>query len=405
MTSHVVKLRVNGVDFEGFEGGEVRLGIEQLCSSFSLQYFDNRGSQAPTPIEDGDRATLLIDDRVIMDGWVDELNVEYDAKSYRATVSGRSTTCDLVDCTAGVTTGNPVKTSWSNTPLTGILADLLNPYALQARLIGSQGANFSKFRLKKGWSVGEAIARLVRPRGMVAYTIGSDLVVARAGATSTATVLRMGDQIIRGRLHRSQTDRYSHYVFKGQTRANDTVNGVNAAQLDGVVEDRGVARHRPLMIVRGGQDSKADLGQLAILERNQRAGRGERLSYTVYDWERQEGLWEPNIRVRVIDTMANVDCEMLVVGVGFRFGVNEGYVTDLELTRPEAYDVLDYPVRRRGRGIRDRGPTDPGPSPLLLMNGVLSNEGLSQIYGRAADTVQQQQAIGAQVDNLYGSGR
>lgn len=355
--THVVKLRVNGEEFSGFKGGEVSLGLDQLCSSFSLDYHDRRGTKNPVPIEDGDRCTLLIDDVVVMDGWVGSSDVEYDAKTYRASVTGRSLTCDLVDCTAAVRRNASVRTSWTNAALSAIVGDLINPFGVQARYVGNMGANFSKFRVNKGERVADAITRLIRARGMVAYTVGSDLVVARAGAETTQTVIRLGDQILRGKRHTSQDERFSDYYFKGQTRATDTVNGVNAAQLDGHVEDRGVTRYRPMMVVKGGQDSKADLGQLAVLERNQRAGRGERLTYTLRGWMRNEGLWEPNIRVRVVDAMLNVDCEMLVVNVRYRFGPRDpGFVTELELTRPEAYDVIDYPVRRRRReGIRDAG--------------------------------------------------
>lgn len=356
--SHVVKLRVNGADYSGFKSGEISLGLDQICSSFSLTYFDARGSTQPAPIEDGDRCSLLIDDVLIMDGWVDESNIEYDARNYKTDIVGRSLTCDLVDCTAGFGSAGRAKSGWKNSPITAIVADILNPFGLQARYVGSTGANFGKFRLERGETCGDAITRLVRARGFVAYTVGSDLVIGRAGAESTQTVIRLGDQVLRMKRSSSQAQRYSDYYFKGQTRANDTVNGINASQLDGHVQDANITRFRPLMVVKGGHDSKADLGQLAVLERNQRAGRGERLSCTVHGWERQEGLWTPNVRVRVIDEIANVDCEMLVVNVRYRFEPSApGYVTELELARPEAYDVIDYPVRRRRAGVRDAGAT------------------------------------------------
>jgi prophage tail gpP-like protein len=355
--SHVVKLQVNGADFEGFKGGEVRLGIDQICGSFSLDYYDGRGTANRLPIDSGNRCTLLIDDKVIMDGWVDDSASEYDAKMYRANVSGRSLACDLVDCSAGVRTGNRrPKTSWSNASLGVIVTELCQDFLISPTILGEEGPKFSKFRLQKGERIADAITRLVRPRGLVAYSVGSDLILTRAGSQSTQTVIRSGDQVIRAKRESSFASRYSDYVFKGQTRANDTVNGVNAAQLDGVVQDQSVQRYRPLFVVKNGTDSKADLGQIAVLERNQRAGRSERLSYTVHGWERQEGLWEPNLRVRVIDQELEVDCEMLVVNVAFRFGPDQSYVTELELSRPEAYDVVDYPVRRR-RAIRDAGAT------------------------------------------------
>ncbi len=359
MTTHSVKLRVNGVDYAGFKGGEISLGLDQLCSSFSLDYYDARASSAPAPIVAGDRCAILIDDVVIMDGWVDESNLDYDAKTYVAKVTGRSLTGDLVKAAAGIGPGGVrSRSSWKNASITAIIADILNPYALQARFVGEVGANFAKFRLERGEKCGDAITRLVRSRGFVAYTVGSDLVVGRAGAEKTRTVIRLGDQVLTCSSKSSQADIYSHYIFKGQTRANDTVNGVNAAQLDGVVQDLNMTRFCPMLVVKGGQDSKADLGQLAVLERNQRAGRGERLTYTVYGWEREEGLWTPNLRVRVIDETANVDCEMLVIQVSYKFATSgQGYVTTLELSRPEAYDVIDYPVRARGRGIRDASAT------------------------------------------------
>lgn len=403
--SHVVKLRVNGADYAGFQGGEIRLGIDQICSSFSLDYFDGHGA---TPIEWGDRCQLLIDDALVMDGYADDVDTDYDARSYKTTISGRSTTGDLVDCAAGVRPAGPPKTSWKNSPISAIVADILNPFALQARIVGDPGANFAKFRLQKGELCADAITRMIRSRGFVAYTEGSDLVIARAGATSTATVIRRGDQVTRGSNRSSGAQRFSHYIFKGQTRANDTVNGVNAAQLDGRVEDQSVERWRPMIVVKGGQDSRADHGQLAVLERNQRAGRGERLTYTVVGWENQEGLWKPNVRCRVVDDWANVDCEMLVANVTFRLtkggDSSPGYVTEIELTRPEAYDVIDYPRRVRRRGVRDSLATTPIPvTPLGLTDFALSS--VNAVYGRYADQAAVVSERDAEVQRTYGGGR
>lgn len=340
-----VELEVNGVLYGGFQSGDVRLGIEQLSSSFTLRYADvwERGGTS-VPIQEGDRCKLSIDGRVVIDGWVDEDNEAYDATSDERTVQGRSLAGDLVDCSV---IGKPA--SWTDSKLSVIAGDLCKNFLVQPLILGAEPRKFGKFSVKKGEKIGDAVQRAARMRGMLVYSAGADLVFARAGATSTTTVIKRGTDgnVLRGERRRSLAERFSDYHFVGQTRGRDDVNGVAASQLHGVVKDNGVPRYRPLRIVRGGADEPGDLGELAIRERNRRAGRGERWIYTVPGFANAEGLWEPNVRARVTDPRFDIDEELLIADVSFSFGLGKGRRTKLELTRPAAFELGDYPVRRR----------------------------------------------------------
>jgi prophage tail gpP-like protein len=361
-----VRLEVNGVAYGGFRSGEFKLGLEQMCNSFNLRYSDvwiERGERPP--IEEGDRCKLIVDGNAMIDGWVDEAIRAYDAMHYELSCSGRSTAGDLVDCSAVKQAGSNVTMGpWRNQRLSSIAADLVYPFAAVTLLVeGDEGAAIPKFVLQRGETVSAALCRLARLRSMLVYTAGTTLVMAKVGTHRTDTILRGGinipdANILGGERQASLADRFSDYIFKGQTRARDDVNGVAANQIGHAVEDHGVPRYRPTLIVAGGADGPSDLGARAIMERNQRAGRGERITVKVEGWKTTEGyLWEPNILVRVTDSWLDVDQDLIVVSASFAFHGDTGqggYQTSLELCDPKAFDNGDAPLIRRRRR-RDRG--------------------------------------------------
>jgi prophage tail gpP-like protein len=365
-----VRLEIQGVGYGGFRSGEFKLGLEQMCNSFDLRYSDvwvERGSHSP--IHEGDRCKLTVDGNAMIDGWVDEATTAYTPVHYELSASGRSTACDLVDCAALNTPGQ-----WTGQRIGAIATDLVRPFAAVSVVVsGDQGPKIPKFTLQRGETVGAALCRLARLRTMLVYTAGTQLVLAKVGTNRTTTVLRRGVNILEGSRKGSLADRFSEYVFKGQTRARDEVNGVVANQMRGAVQDRAVTRHRPMLVVAGGADGPADLGARAIMERNQRAGRAERVTVKVLGWKTDEGyLWEPNLRVRVTDDWLDVDQDMIVVSASFSFQGDTGsggYQTSLELCDPRAFDTGDAPLlpRRRARPVEvwTDAPSIQGVSPIL----------------------------------------
>ncbi len=350
-----VRLEVNGVQYGGFRSGEFTLSLEQMCNDFSLKCTntwvneDGSASADHPPIEEGNRCKFIVDDSTMIDGWVDNSDASYDPTSYHLEVNGRSTSCDLVDCSAVPARGG----QWVGQTVHTIVSDLVQPFAAVRFAVENAGAAIPKFTLQRGETVGAAILRAAHLRHLLVYTAGDTLMIAKAGSTRTSTVLRRGERIIEAKKHSSLAERYSDYTFKGQTLARDEVNGVAASQIHNAVHDNGVPRYRPLMIVSNGHDGPSDLGARAIMERNQRAGRAERLTVKVEGWKTDEGyLWEPNIRVQVTDDWHDIDQDMIVVSATFSFSGDTGaggYATSLELCDPRAFEDGDVPLVRRRR--------------------------------------------------------
>lgn len=340
-------LEIDWQAHRGFRQAEVGLSLEQGTNTFSVAYAERWAIDgARSRISPGDGCTLKVGDEVLLDGYVDAATVEYADDHLRLECQGRARTADLVDCSAV-----GARTQWSEQGLEKILRDLSEPFDVSTRIVGDPGRAFSKFSVQRGETAFAAIARAARLRGFLPYTIGGELVLARAGSVRTSTVIRRGANVVRASRTTSWAERYSHYRFRGQTGATDDVSGKSASQLRGEVRDPSVARYRPFLVASRGQDGPRDLGARAILERNTRAGRGDRLSCTVVGWHTAEGLWAPNTLVRVEDDWLDVSAELLVVSVRFRLDAETGkggYVTELELTRPEAFDMAEYPAAGRG---------------------------------------------------------
>lgn len=364
-----VRLNVNGVAYGGFRSGEFKLSMEQVCNDFSLVYSDawtERGESVP--IVEGNRCKLTVNGNVMIDGWVDEATTEYTPVHFSLGVSGRSSACDIVDCSTLTTAG-----CWSNQKVSEIALDLCYPFsAVRVRTLGDDGAPIPKFVLQRGETVGAALLRAARLRSMLVYTAGENLVLAKVGTQRTTTVLRRGGTVIEGSRRASMADRFSDYVFKGQTRARDEVNGVAANQIRGTVTDNNVPRYRPMLIIAGGADGPSDLGARAIMERNQRAGRAERITLKVEGWMTDEGyLWEPNILVRVTDDWLGIDQDLVVVSASFSFHGDTGaggFTTSLELCDPRAFDMGDAPLIRRRRRASTWLAGVPGDGSALFMD-------------------------------------
>lgn len=348
-----LELIIGGRVHGGFRSGQIELSLEQGTNTFQLSYADRWTADGERElIRRGDPCILRSGDEVMLDGYVGSARTEYSQDSRRFECHGRAKTGDLVDCSV-VRRGS----QWSGQTLQKIVSDIADPFGIRVRIVGDQGQTFAKFSVQRGETALSAISRAARLRGFLPYTVGGDLVLARAGSVRTTTVIRRGENVVRASREDSGDERFSTYVFKGQTRATDETNGRSAAQLRGEVSDAGVTRYRPLLIMSGGQDGPRDLGKRAILERNQRAGRGERLKYTIVGWRNAEGLWAPNTLVRVDDDWLDVSADLLIVAVRYQLDAETGrggYVTELELTRPEAFDTGDYPAGHSAGGAGGR---------------------------------------------------
>jgi prophage tail gpP-like protein len=338
-----IELRVAGKRLTHFMRGSVQFSMQEVFNSFDVQYSALGKEMSDRLIETGDALELWLDDELLISGYVDSIDDEDGDSEVRLRAVGRSVTLDVADCSAE-------HLSFTNAKASVIAARIVKPYGIAVRLEGDEGAPFPAFSVQQGETCLDAITRLCTKRGLYPYSIGRELVLGRAGALATATRLVRGERpLLRSSRSSSWYGRYSEYVFRGQVPATDSAWGKKANHLKHAVRDPAITRHRPLLL-HAEAHAPGDLKTRAEVERNQRAGQGERILATVEGHRTAEGrVWRPNLLVPFRNPVLRVDATLLATVVRLRFGEREQEVAELELTRPEAFDIVAYPAMTRGK--------------------------------------------------------
>ena len=354
----VVELKVNGGIFGGWESAEIKVGIEQISGTFHLGVTERWPGQAtPTPILPGFEALVLLDGAPVISGYLDSVEPSYDMQYHTLSLSGRDKTGDLVDSCAVYTTGQ-----WKKRNLLQIAQDICKPFNINVIALVDVGDPFSSFNIQEGERAFEALDRMARMRAVLLMSDGlGNLVITRAGQQRITTALVEGVNIKSANAKFDWKERFSTYTVKGQHQGSDTApadhaRGPVGSAVDTVIQS---VRYRPLVLLAEDQGHIASLTQRAEWERNVRIGRANRATVTVQGWSYMDAatatLWKPNTLVRLRSPRLYADLDLLVASVTYRLDAGNGTTCDLELCRPEAFDLLSgVKASRLNRAIGDK---------------------------------------------------
>lgn len=341
-----VRLLVNGSYYGGWQTVRISLGMEQIAGEFSLTVSERfPGRPEAWKILPGDECRVLIGNQPVITGYVDDVEPGYDRESHTVAVMGRDRTGDLVDCSAIHKTGE-----WRGVTLDRIVSDICAPFGIKVTAAAPLGAPFKRFSLQEGETAFEAIERATRMRGLLPMSNGTGwLLLTRAGTNRINTALVKGKNVERASGTFSQRDRYSRYIIKGQSPGSDDSTPEHNARTMAETSDESVKRYRPLIVI-SEQGTRSEYREQAVWERNVRAGRGSRAVYTATGWHHPGGLWLPNNLVRVEDDFIGFAGDLILARVTFTLDEASGSLAELDVCRPEAFDVQALPERPAKKG-------------------------------------------------------
>lgn len=338
---HNVALTLNSTHrLTGWQEINITLSMDNLAGSFELQFSDRYGDDDKYRVTPGDRCTVSVDGETLITGYVFEAMPSYDASTHSVTVRGNDAAGDLVDCSAMHKGGE-----WTNATLVQIADDLTLPFDVEVRPLVDVGAPFRKFSIQQGETVFEALDRAARFRGVMLMSDGQGgLLITRAGINNSVlpTALAPGENVLSAQAHLSWRERYSQYTVKGEGIGDDESWGAAVTQQAGYALDKSVDRYRPLVILAEENGHAQSFGERAVWQRNVRAGRSARVTYTVQGWYHDAGLWMPNRLVPVRDPLLHLAGDMLITAVKYRRS-RDGARAELSLMRPDAYDRITLP--------------------------------------------------------------
>lgn len=345
-----ISIAIDGTEYLDIVQASARFSMDEIATSFRITFSDKWFSTgfADLPFQEGSLCEVFIDGEKAITGFIDDIPISYSATTHSIEVSGRSLAGLLVDCSAQHKTG-----SWRNSQAKSIINDLISPYGISFGFdssvpISDQTKPLRKFAIEQEETVFDAINRIARLRGyfLISQPNGN-LLGTRAGTEISQTPIQKGGNILAASRRGRFQDRYSTYLVKAQNAGDDTWFADDAStRLFYQTTDPQVVLNRPLIIVSDAQGDKKDLELRGNWERNTRAGRSRRVSYTLRGFTQNDGqLWKMNTRIRIRDPFFDIDDEFLITTVDFGFR-GDGSFTELGLTLPQAYDVLIPPKKK-----------------------------------------------------------
>ncbi len=346
-----IQLLVDDALYSGWKEVSVRRSLDLFANTFDLTLTDNQAGQART-IKLGSPCQVRIDGETIMTGYVDRIRPQYDARSRALTVSGRSKTADLVDCS--LPPGSAGAGQHNRQTLLQLAASVAKPFGIAVRSEVDDLPVIQTSTVDPEQTGFEFLELHARQAGVRLVTDpDGNLVINRASTEQVVTALVLGENIEKAEGEFSERNRFSHYYVTGQHANSLNQDPASAFHITGMVEDVRL-RYRPTVInAEGPLGSLADARRRAEWQRNVQYGRSRQATYTVSGWRHRDGLWQPNTNVKVIDEWMGFEGrdgkgEWLMIGTAEFVMDERGQRTRLTVMPREAYDLVPLPAEDAG---------------------------------------------------------
>ncbi len=347
-------LNIDGKLYRGWKRVAVSRGIEQGPHQFEVEAAPDLDDSAGIfAIDDGMPVEIYVDDDRIMTGYIDDIDVVYDAKTHSVKVRGRSKLGDLVDCS---TAGQQVKAGQTLASIASTLcADFGIAVVIDSTATTPANKAFAStdLTLDAGQPIWDFLEELARVRGvMLTSTATGDLQITRAGTTQAAVALELGKNIMAAKGSRSHRSLFSTITVTGQQPAFIT-SDTSATSQSGATETGDAVRYRPAVLFSDSPSDTANCQAQAQHKRRVGYGRSSQIIYTVQGWRQSGGgpIWMPNERVSITDARNRLEnSSRLITETRLMFSARAGRTTELTVMPPEAFDVLAKEPTSTGRG-------------------------------------------------------
>lgn len=333
--------------YSGWMSAQVTRSLDAAASEFSMTSDGWTADKIPI----NSAVQVHVDGEPVLTGWLERVASSVGPKSHTVTLSGRSKTCDLVDCSARTGT-------YAGLNLQQIGAALAKPYRVNVKNEVTDLGPESAFRIQPGETPFEALERQARTHFLLLTdTPSGDLLLTRAGASgvdSAANNIVMGGNVLSAQVSYDYSGRFSEYTLRSQ--------GASAGEVRhreiGDATDDAVTRYRNLTVTNGGQLPGRKAQDRAAREKSARIGKSLSATYELQGWRAPDKkLWRPNMLVSVWDEYQGWNgMVLLVTDVTFNFANDGRQTTTVQLKPRQAYEepekVKAREARGAGRGLR-----------------------------------------------------
>lgn len=398
-----IALRIDGKIIDRWFRVELVHDMSELSASFELSVHDDERAVGAwswtTPAGDGEpmnwgrKAEILIDGKLWLIGWIDDVCSDAGDRGGFVTISGRDLTGDLVDCPPDPRG----KHEYKNIMLDEFAQKICAPFGVKVKCDVDIKPAFDKCTVEAGETVISCLAKYAKQRAVIITTdrVGT-LLITRSGKEKAADDIMFPGNVTKVRATFSARERFSDYFVKGQSEKNGgrrpatAALDANAEPLDeapeqpepatdspldkpggagahvmGHAKDPDVTRWRPHISMSRTQAKDVDAQKQAEWEMRTRRAKGDKMDYAYRGITAgpDQKPWMMNTVAFVEDDYAGLSSEQLIAGVAISYD-ERGELTRLRVTGREAFDLLPVGDRRSqkkfGKKGKSKGGTKPG---------------------------------------------
>lgn len=355
----IITIEVNGTRFEGWTKISVKRSIENLCGTFS--FISTFLPVNKFPVKIGQNCNIHVDDVLFLTGWVEKIRIDYSVDVHTIVISGRDITNDVVDSQIDHVDFNPPITLKSMTEK--VLSDLnLKTIKVIDRF------NLPPFENVETDSLGTtafAFLETYAKKSQVLLTTDGkgNIVFERAGKEQFNTVLSTKDgtvaTILSADISFDDTKRFNEYKVVGQDNVGAAAwfdrksTPEQSSSVEGEAFDKEIRTSRKYVFQPKDNGTTLTNTQRALWELNYRVSHSFIYTAIIQGFIpfRDEGIWEVNKLVQVVDDRHDVNRTLLITGLEFSLSNEGGAITKLTLMQKEAFTTF---VKRPEKEKKDQ---------------------------------------------------
>lgn len=379
MSDDIVRVRTKGRELTGWTSVQITAGITMAARSFTvgITFAWPQVKDVISGIQPDDPVEVWIGTDPVLTGFVFATPLSYGPDSLQVSITGRSRTADIVDCSPAawlpgdlpqadstawasvravspsgrvVSAASPKATQWKAQKVEQIAADLCGPYGIEVVAEVETGDPITLHAIDPGETVFDSINRLLTSAQLFATDDEAGrLVLTKPGASGNASGgLETGVNILTGSRQRDATEVFSDYVVTGQRSGSDEAFGAATLQVMASQKDEASTRFRLLELAPSGEMTLDLCQQIGAFESRRRRALLQSVSYTVVGWRDAQGkLWRPNTMVHVKDSFFGLDADLLIAEVQYSLS-EQGSITTLNLAPVEAFESEPTAAEKAG---------------------------------------------------------
>jgi prophage tail gpP-like protein len=350
-----ITLTVNGTDYTDWTSATITRSLKECTSSIEFEVSEAWALNPPLPwqVKPFDSATVKIGNDLAWTGYIENYSPGYSASGHTVKISGRSKTCDIVDCVPDVHAGE-----FNGYDIDAVARALCKPFGIAVVVESDTGESFPKITIEKTKKAFEILEELTRLRAvLITDDANGNLVLTTAGqkGVSSGALIEAsfgGDpdgNILAASAELSCAERYKDYYVMSQAPQSYDKTDAQLA-IVGHATDLGCPRYRRFAEMAEHPADTSIAQQRAVWRAKHNYAIGTKADITVVGFRQPNGkLWDTNYYIPVKSPRLELDMQLLIGKVTFSLSSDQGSTTKLSVAPAEAY-TLEPKAMKKAKG-------------------------------------------------------